>query len=50
VTVAGAVTEALFEASAIAAPPVGAGRFKLTVPVAPVPPVTEAGAMLTLAR
>jgi hypothetical protein len=46
VTLAGAVATAVLLLERVtAAPPVGAGPFKVTVPVAAVPPTTLAGAM-----
>ncbi len=49
VTDAGTVTEALFDASVILSPPVGAGLEIVTVPTDPLPPSTVVGSTVKLA-
>ena len=50
VTLAGVVADALSSESVTRIPPVGAGPVKVTVPVEELPPVTDAGFMLTEER
>jgi hypothetical protein len=47
VTLAGTVAEPLLLESNAAAPPAGAGPFRVTVPVELVPPITVAGFIAT---
>ena len=50
VTVGGTVTLLVFELTAIADPPDGAIPFRPTVPIDPVPPMTDVGATEKLLR